>query len=90
MIEKETKDTLRRKNEKLLEMVKTEREKNAGYEQLAKVHSAYIAFLLIKLGATEESGVSISDADIKEMLEKYEVRGYRSEGVTSIYCAKVD
>lgn len=90
MIEKETKDTLRRKNKKLLEMIKTEREKNAGYEQLAKVHSAYIAFLLNKLGATEESGVSISNADIKEMLEKYEVRGYPSDGGMSIYSVKVN
>ena len=83
-------ETLEKKNEKLIKMLKIEREKTAGYEQIAKVHSAYIAFLLNKLGATEENGVSISDADIKEMLEKYEVRGYRSEGVTSIYCTKVD
>lgn len=64
----------RKKNETLLKMVETERERVAGYEQLAKLHAAYIAFLLQKLGATKGNPVPITKEDVAEAT-KLEVRG---------------
>ena len=63
-----------RKNAKLLKMVNDEREKVAGYEQIAKLHAAYIAYLLQKLGATKETPVTITKDDVAEAM-KLEVRG---------------
>ena len=63
-----------RKNAKLLKMVNDEREKVAGYEQIAKLHAAYIAHLLAKLGATKENPVTITRDDVAEAM-KLEVRG---------------
>ena len=62
------------KNEKLLKMIGEEREKVAGYEQLAKLHAAYIAFLLQKLGATKDNPVTITNADVAGAMNT-EVRG---------------
>ena len=68
------------RNEKLLKMVEAEREKVAGYEQIAKLHAAYIAFLLQKLGATKGSPITITKEDVAEAM-KLEVRGLTdSEG----------
>ena len=63
-----------RKNAKLLQMVSDEREKVAGYEQIAKLHAAYIAHLLRKLGATKDNPVTITKDDVAEAM-KLEVRG---------------
>ena len=63
-----------KKNAKLVKMVNAEREKVAGYEQLAKLHVAYIAYLLQKLGATRENPVAITKDDVAEAM-KLEVRG---------------
>ena len=63
-----------KKNTKLVEMVEKEREKVAGYEQLAKLHAAYIAHLLTKLGATKDNPVTITKDDVAEAM-KAEVRG---------------
>ena len=63
-----------RKNAKLLKMVNDERERVAGYEQLAKLHAAYIAHLLQKLGATKETPVTITKDDVASAM-KLEVRG---------------
>lgn len=57
------------RNEKLIQMVEAEREKVAGYEQLAKLHAAYIAFLLQKLGATKEAPVTITKEDAAEAMK---------------------
>ena len=78
------------RNKRLLGMVKTEREKTAGYEQLAKVHSAYIAILLKKLGATKEQPVIILAEDVTEALESYETRAFSYEdGSWGLYCETV-
>ena len=62
-----------------------EKEKVAGYEQLAKVHSAYIAILLKKLGATEDNKVNISAPEVKETIEKCEVRAELTDDGYSLY-----
>ena len=58
-----------------------------GYEEVAKLHSAYIAFLLRKLGATEGAPVIIRDEDIKHSIEHLEARAIpKSAGVWAFYC----
>ena len=64
----------RRKNETLRKMVGETREQVAGYEQLAKLHAAYIAFLLQKLEATKDNPIAITKEDVAEAM-KLEVRG---------------
>ncbi len=71
----------------MLEMVKTEREKVTGYEQLAKVHSAYIAILLNKLGGTVENPAVIRAEDVTDALKHYETRAVSYEdGSWGLYC----
>ena len=60
--------------EKLIEMVEIEREKVAAYEQIANIHSAYIAMLLEKLGATKDNGVLMTGEAVKKALADYETR----------------
>lgn len=73
-----------RKNAKLLKMVNDEREKVAGYEQVANLHVAYIAYLLRKLGATTETPVTITKNDVAEAM-KLEVRGVPTEEGFKLY-----
>lgn len=61
-------------NAKLLKMIADEREKVAGYEQIAKLHSAYITVLLQKLGATKDSPATITNEEVTEAMKK-EARG---------------
>lgn len=79
------------KNYKLLKMLREEREKVAGYEQIAKVHSAYIALLLNKLGATEDNPLTIKASEVTEALEKYEARAMvePTENSWKLYCEVV-
>lgn len=65
---------MERQTERLKKMVNEERAKVAGYEQIAKLHAAYIAHLLTKLGATKENPVTITKDDVAEAM-KLEVRG---------------
>ena len=58
----------------LMEQVATAKERIAGYEQIAKVHSAYISILLKKLGATEDNPIVITPAEVKEVPEQFEAR----------------
>ena len=51
-----------------------EKEKRVGYEELARVHSAYISILLKKLGATEDNMIVIKPREVMETLDKDEVR----------------
>ena len=67
------------------EAKKEAREREAGYAQLAQVHSAYITILLRKLGATEDNMVTITGAEVKEALKQYEVRAVAAEGGFSLY-----
>lgn len=63
-----------------------ERQKVAGYEELAQVHSAYITILLNKLGATEDNMITITPDEVKEALEKYEARAKPAEHGYGLYC----
>ena len=74
------------KNYRLMKMVSEEREKVAGYEQIAKVHSAYISILLKKMGATKDNVITITASEVKEALEKYEARAMQTEDGYSLYC----
>ena len=78
------------KNHRLLKMIAIEREKVAGHEQLAKVHSAYISILLQKLGATKDNMITITAGEVKEALEKYEARAMPAEDGYSLYCEVKD
>lgn len=75
--------------DKLKRMLIAEREKVAGYEQTAKVHSAYISILLNKLGATEDKPITITASEVKEALEKYEARAVPAEDGYGLYCEVV-
>ena len=78
------------KNHKLMKMIAEEREKVAGYEQLAKVHAAYISILLNKLGATKDNMITITSAEVTEALKKYEARALPSEDGFSLYCEVIE
>jgi len=72
------------KNDTLLKMIGEEREKVAGYEQLAKLHAAYIAFLLRKLGATKDNPLAITKEDVAGAMNT-EVRGLPDGGGWKLY-----
>lgn len=72
--------------ERLLKMITDEREKVAGYEQLAKVHSAYIAILLKRLGATREKPLTITSEETKEAIMNYEARALIENGDYNLWC----
>ena len=79
---------LERRTERLRKAIAEEREKVAGYEQLAKVHGAYISILLKKLGATEDNKVEIKATEVTEALEKYEARAIATESGFALYCTE--
>ena len=80
-----------KQKQKLKDMLEAEREKVRGYEQIAKVHSAYIAILLNKLGATEDKPITIKASEVTEALEKYEARAMvePKESSWKLYCEVV-
>ena len=79
-------EKVKKQNQRLLKMIEEEREKVAGHEQIAKVHSAYIYILLKRLGATKDNAVGINSQEIAEAIEKDEVRAFISEqGALSLY-----
>lgn len=83
-------ERLKKRNERLLNMAKEAREKVAGYEQLAKVHSAYISILLKRLGATEDNMLTITASEVAEALSKYEARAMPAEDGFSLYCEVIE
>ncbi len=79
-------EKVKKQNERLRKMIGEEREKVAGYEQVARVHSAYITILLKRLGADKDNAVDIRAHEIAEALEKNEARAFISEkGTYSLY-----
>lgn len=74
------------KNCRLMKMIADERAKVAGYEQIAKLHGAYISILLKKLGATEDNLITITSEDVKEALKKCEARAIQVENGYGLYC----
>ena len=77
---------MQKKNDKLVKMLAEEREKIKGYEQIAKVHSAYISILLKRLKATKNKPITITSAEVTEALKKYEARALPSKDGFSLYC----
>lgn len=75
---------------KLKQMVEEERQKVKAYEQIAKVHSAYISILLKRLGAVQDNPQTFTKAEIKEALEHYEARGIPLEDGYSLYCEVIE
>lgn len=94
MMQKEEKRSRREKwDDYQAEQFEAEKEKNKGYEQLAKVHSAYISILLKKLGATDSNtAISLTQAEVKEALEKNEARATidNTAKTYKLYCAAVE
>ena len=70
-------------------IIATEKDARKGYEELAKLHSAYITMLLQKLGATEENPITIKASEVTEALKKYEARAMQAEDGFSLYCEEV-
>lgn len=73
----------------LEKIVAAEKEKAKAYEQIAKIHSAYIAILLKKLVATKGNAVVITSEEVSEAMEKYETRGLPMEGGFGLYFEEV-
>jgi histone H3/H4 len=72
------------------EQLKAEREKVAGYEELAKIHSSYISILLKRLEATKDKPITITSKDVKEALTKYEARAIPSTDGFRLYCEAIE
>ena len=68
-----------KQKEKLKKMLIAEREKVKGYEEIAKLHSAYITILLRRLNATEDKPVTISADDVKNAVSRYEARAFKND-----------
>ena len=90
MTKKQEMAKIKKQNDKLVKMLAEERQKVKGYEQLAKVHSAYISILLQKLGATKDNMITITSAEVTEALKKYEARALPSEDGFSLYCEVIE
>lgn len=89
MTKKQEMAKAKKQNDRLLKMVSEEREKVAGYEQLAKVHSAYISILLKRLGATKDSMITITASEVTDALKNYEARAMPTEEGYGLYCEVV-
>ena len=66
--------------EKLKQMLIAEREKVQGYEQLGRIHNAYIGILLKRLNATQENPIVISAEEVMKALDGIDVRATKQEG----------
>ena len=87
MTKKQELEKVKSQNEKLLKRIAEERQKVSGYEEIAKLYSAYIAILLYKLGAdSEDKAVKISDDVIKSAIANFETRAFPSDdGIWNLY-----
>ena len=74
-----------KQKEKLKQMLETERAKSRGYEELAKIHGAYISILLKALGATKDNRFAITPSEVREALEKYEARALPEDDGYGLY-----
>ena len=79
-----------KQKEKLKQMLEAEREKVKSYEEVAKVHSAYIGILLRRLNATEENGVTITREEVSHAISHFETRAYTDgkKGEWKLYCVE--
>lgn len=74
-----------KREDKLKKMLEDERARVVGYEQIAKVHSAYIGILLQRFGAVKDNGVKITGTQVKEAMAKLEVRALPEEDGFTLY-----
>ena len=81
---------LKKQNERFMRMIAEEREKVRGYEEVAKVNSAYISILLKRLGATEEKPIDIKAPEITEALQNCEARALATEGGFALYVKEAE
>ena len=90
MTKKQELEKERERNKKLLAMVNDARERVKGYEQLAKVHSAYIAVLLKDMGADKDNAFNIKPESVADALANLETRALPMEdGSWSLYVEHV-
>lgn len=76
---------------KLESELAAEKQKAKGYEELARIHNAYIAILLHKLNATKKQSVAITKEEISHAMDHFEARAYsQEEGVWNFYCDEVE
>lgn len=83
-------EKVKMRNDRLMKMINEEREKVKGYEEIAKVHSAYISILLRELGATKDNMITITTSEVTEALKKYETRAMQVDGGYSFYCEVIE
>lgn len=76
--------------EKLKQIIATERKKLKAYEQIVRGYVAYIAILLNKLGATKDNAITITAEEVVEALKKYETRGIPIDGGFNLYYEDVE
>ena len=88
-LEKENEANRKIRIGQLEKIVRAEKEKTKAYDQIAKIHSAYIAILLKKLVATKDNAVVITSEEVSEAMEKYETRGLPMEGGFGLYFEEV-
>lgn len=89
LTKKQELERVKKQNRRLLKMIGDERQKVAGYEQVAQVNSAYISILLKRLGATEKNKVDIPASEVTEALTKYEARAVATENGFALYYDEV-
>lgn len=75
--------------ERLERLLQEERQKAKGYNQLSRIHGAYISILLKKLGATKDNPISVTSEEVKEALEKSELRAIKVDGGFGLYCEDI-
>lgn len=77
-------------NKKLEKMLNDEKDRVDAHKEIAKVHTAYIAILLKKLGATsEETAFEILDEEVSQAIKKYETKGVaNNKGAWKLFCAE--
>lgn len=90
MTKKQEVANVRKQNERLMKMVAEAREKERGYQEVAKANSAYISVLLKRLGATEDNVVDIKASEVTEALQKYEARAMATDGGFALYLKEVE
>ena len=93
LTKKQELEKVKKQNNRLLEMVNAEREKVKGNEEIAKVHSAYIAILLKKLGATDSNkAITIPKGEVMKALEQYEARATTDtiDNSWKLYCEVIE
>lgn len=91
MTKKQELEKVKRQNEKLLKIISEERQRVAGYEEIAKLYSAYIAILLQRLKAdSKDTAITLRDEEIKYAITSFETRAVpMDEGAWSLYyCEK--